>query len=266
MDLATIIGLVSGTILIVVAIVLGGNALIFINVPSLLIVFGGTIATTFIKFKMSDISGSVAVAMKAFLVKMEDPQSIIDEMVSYTRIAKKEGLIALEKENPSDPFSTKALRYLSDGYDEGLIEDMLNKDIRLTLQRHQIGQSVFKSMGDSAPAWGMIGTLIGLVQMLASMDDPASIGPAMAVALLTTLYGAVAANFVCLPIADKLALRSEQEQLNKNIIVEGAIGINRGISPMVLEESLKIFLSPKVRDKADEEAEAPKQPAEGAAN
>jgi chemotaxis protein MotA len=266
MDLATVIGLISGTILIAVAIILGGNAAIFINVPSILIVFGGTLATIFIKFKMADVLGSMGVAMKAFLVKMEDPQSIIDEMVAYTRIAKKEGLIALEKENPGDPFSTKALRYLSDGYDEGLIEDMLNKDIRLTLQRHQTGQNVFKAMGDSAPAWGMIGTLIGLVQMLSSMDDPASIGPAMAVALLTTLYGAVIANFICMPIADKLSLRSEQEQLNKSIIVEGAIGINRGISPMVLEESLKIFLSPKERDKTLEKEDAPKQPAEGAAN
>jgi chemotaxis protein MotA len=265
MDLATVIGLISGTIFIAMAVILGGSASIFINVPSMLIVFGGTLATTFIKFNMADVFGSMSVAMQAFLVKMQDPQSIIDAMVNYTRIAKKEGLIALEKENPGDPFSTKALRYLSDGYDEGLIEDMLNKDIRLTLQRHQTGQSVFKSMGDSAPAWGMIGTLIGLVQMLSSMDDPASIGPSMAVALLTTLYGAVIANFVCLPIADKLAMRSEQEQLNKNIIVEGAIGINRGISPMVLEESLKIFLSPKVRDKEEEAEEAPKQPAEGAA-
>ena len=266
MDLATVVGLISGTIFILAAIILGGSASMFINVPSLLIVIGGTIATTFIKFKMGDVLGSIGVAMKAFLVKMENPQSIIDEMVAFTRIAKKEGLIALEKENPNDPFSAKALRYLSDGYDEGLIEDMLNKDIRLTLQRHELGQSVFKSMGDSAPAWGMIGTLIGLVQMLASMDDPASIGPSMAVALLTTLYGAVIANFICLPIAEKLALRSEQEKLNKSIIVEGAISINRGISPMVLEESLKIFLSPKERDKEDVgEAEA-KPAAEGVAN
>lgn len=262
MDIATVIGLVSGTIFILMAIFLGGSATVFVNIPGLLIVIGGTIATTFIKFKMSDVVGSIGVAMKAFLFKMESPDSIIQEMVGFTRIAKKEGLIALEKETPSDPFSTKALRYLSDGYDEGLIEDMLYKDIRLTIQRHTIGQSVFKSMGDAAPAFGMIGTLIGLVQMLASMDDPASIGPSMAVALLTTLYGAVIANFICLPLADKLSLRSEQEQLNKSIIVEGAIGINRGVSPMVLEESLKIFLSPKEREK---EVEA-KQAAEEAAN
>ena len=257
MDIATIIGLISGTILIVSAIVLGGTPIIFINIPSLLIVLGGTIATTFIKFKMSDVIGSIKVVMKAFTVKASDPEEMIQEMVGFTRIAKKEGLIALEKEVATDAFAAKALRYLSDGFDEGLIEDMLSKDIRLTLQRHSIGQSVFKGMGDSAPAFGMIGTLIGLVQMLASMDDPSSIGPAMAVALLTTLYGVLLANFIFLPLADKLSLRSEQERLNKSIIVEAAVGINRGISPLVLEESLKIFLAPKQREheKAEEKQE-----------
>lgn len=264
MDIATIIGLIGGTVFILMAVIMGGSAAIFVNVPGLLIVIGGTIATTFIKFKMSDVLGSIGVAMKAFLVKMEGPEAIIQEMVEYTRIAKKEGLIALEKETPSDPFCAKAMRYLSDGYDEALIEDMLNKDIRLTIQRHTLGQDVFKGMGDSAPAFGMIGTLIGLVQMLATMDDPASIGPSMAIALLTTLYGAVVANLVCLPLAEKLNLRSEQEKLNKSIVVEGAIGINRGVSPMVLEESLKIFLAPKER--AKEEESEPAAVAEGAAN
>lgn len=251
MDIATVIGLISGTVLIIGSILLGGNIGTFINVPSLLVVVGGTIAVTFIRFKMADVIGSISVALKAFLFKMQNPEDIIEEMVEYTRIAKKEGLIALEKESPADPFSAKALRYLSDGYDEGLIEDMLSKDIRLTLQRHSTGQQVFKSAGDAAPAFGMIGTLIGLVQMLSSMSDPASIGPAMAVALLTTLYGAVVANLVCIPIADKLNLNSEKEKLTKTIIVEGAIAINRGVSPMVLEESLKIFLSPKEREHPD---------------
>ncbi|MEJ2158488.1 MAG: MotA/TolQ/ExbB proton channel family protein [Desulfobacteraceae bacterium] len=248
MDIATVIGLVSGTVLILGSIIMGGSLLTFINVPSLLVVLGGTVAVTFIRFKMADVIGSIGVALKAFLFKLQNPEDIINEMVEYTRIAKKEGLIALEKESPTDPFSAKALRYLSDGYDEGLIEDMLSKDIRLTIQRHETGQQVFKSAGDAAPAFGMIGTLIGLVQMLSSMSDPASIGPSMAIALLTTLYGAVAANLVCIPIADKLSLNSEKEKLTKTIIVEGAIAINRGVSPMVLEESLKIFLSPKERE------------------
>ena len=248
MDLATVIGLVSGSILIFASIILGGNLVTFINIPSILIVFGGTVAATFIKFKMGDVIGSIKVAMKAFITKMEAPENIIKEMVNFTRIAKKEGLIALDKETPSDEFSAKALRYLSDGYDEGLIEKMLTKDIQLMTQRHSLGQSVFKGMGDAAPAFGMIGTLIGLVQMLSSMDDPSKIGPSMAVALLTTLYGAVIANLICLPLADKLALNSDQERLNKSIILEAAIAINRGISPMVLEESLRIFLSPQIRN------------------
>jgi chemotaxis protein MotA len=256
MDLATIIGFIGGTVLILSAIILGGSPLVFINIPSILLVVGGTVAVTFVKFKMGDVIGSISVAMKAFLVKASDPHAMIEEMVNFTRIAKKEGLIALEKEVATDPFAAKALRYLSDGYDEGLIEDMLSKDIRLTVQRHSTGQNVFKAMGDSAPAFGMIGTLVGLVQMLSSMDDPASIGPSMAVALLTTLYGAVLANFIFLPIAEKLALRSEQEKLSKSIIVEAAVGINRGVSPMVLEESLKIFLSPKEREGKKQEAAA----------
>ncbi len=250
MDIATIIGLLGGSALVLSAVIIGGSALIFVNIPGVLIVVGGTLATCFIKFSMEDVINTIKVAMKAFLVKMEPPGETVTRLVALAKIAKKEGLIALENEKTEDPFTAKAVQYLSDGIDEGLIKDMLNKDIRLTVQRHSVGQSVFKGMGASAPAFGMIGTLIGLVQMLASMDDPSSIGPAMAVALLTTLYGALIANLVCLPIAEKLAFRSQQEQDNKSIIREAAIGVAQGISPMVLEQSLKIYLSPKDRDKA----------------
>jgi chemotaxis protein MotA len=250
MDLATIIGLASGTVLILSAIILGGSAGIFVNIPGILIVIGGSLAAAYIKFTLADVLNSIKVAMKAFSVKLEAPETIIQKMVSYARMAKKEGLISLDQEKPDDPFMAKALRYLSDGYDEQLLSEMLNKDINLTITRHTTGQNVFKGIGDSAPAFGMIGTLIGLVQMLASMDDPASIGPSMAVALLTTLYGALVANLICLPMADKLALRSQQEQQAKYIIREAAVGINQALSPMVLEESLKIYLSPRVRSKA----------------
>ena len=255
MDIATIIGLLGGTGLVVSAIIIGGSALIFINIPGLLIVLGGTFATNFIKFSMKDVLSSMKVAMKAFLVKLQPADEVIDEMIKFTRIAKKEGLIALEKEAPADEFSAKALRYLSDGYDEGLIEDMLNKDILLTIQRHDLGRRIFKGMGSTAPAFGMIGTLIGLVQMLANMSDPSSIGPSMAVALLTTLYGAVIANLVCMPIADKLQMRSEEELNQKKIILDATVAISRGISPMVLEEALKVYLSPKDRDKVGENKE-----------
>ncbi len=251
MDIATIIGLVGGTALLLSAIIVGGSALMFINVPGVLIVIGGAIATTFMKFSMGDVINTMKVVMKAFMFKTDPPEQTIEAMMKYAKIAKSEGLIALEKEKTEDEFSAKALRYLSDGIDEALIEDMLKKDIRQTVTRHTIGQNVFKGMGASAPAFGMIGTLVGLVQMLASMSDPASIGPAMAVALLTTLYGAVYANLVCLPIADKLEYRSTQEKETKVIILEATIGITRGTPPMVLEESLKIFLDPKTREQTE---------------
>ena len=256
MDIATIIGLVGGTILVLSAIFLGGSAIIFLNIPGLLIVGGGTLATSFIKFSMAEVINSIKVAMKAFTFKMEPPETIIEQMLSYSKIAKKEGMIALEKEKPKDTFSAKALQYLSDGFDEENIEKMLKKDIRMIIQRHTTGQSVFKGMGASAPAFGMIGTLIGLVQMLANMSSPASIGPAMAVALLTTLYGALIANLVCLPIADKLYFRTQQEQEKNNIVMEGTLGICRGSTGMVLEEALKIYLSPKVRGRIEPKKKA----------
>ncbi|MDA8138557.1 MAG: MotA/TolQ/ExbB proton channel family protein [Desulfobacteraceae bacterium] len=247
MDISTIIGFIGGAVLILVSVALGGHVGGFVDLPSILLVGGGTLATTFIKFKMSDVFGSFQVAMKAFLVKASNPEDLIDAMINYARIAKKEGLIALENEPAPDAFSAKALRYLSDGYDGALIEQLLGKEIRLTLQRHAMGQNVFKAMGDSAPAFGMIGTLVGLVKMLGAMNDPATIGPAMAVAVLTTLYGALLAHFIFLPIAEKLSLRSEQEKLNRNIVLEAAVSINRGMSSLVLEESLKIFLAPRQR-------------------
>lgn len=251
MDIATVIGLVSGTVLVLVAVMVGGKPALFIDIPSILIVGGGTIATTFIRFSMRDVFNSVKVAMKAFIYQIQPVDEVVRQMVQYAQIAKKEGLIALENQKPADDFMAKALRYLADGYDEGLIEDMLDKDIRLTVERHIIGQNVFKGMASSAPAFGMIGTLIGLVQMLSSLSEPSAMGPSMALALLTTLYGALIAYLVCIPIADKLAMRSKQEQYIKKIIREAAIYMCQGITPLLLEESLKIYLSPKDRIKID---------------
>jgi len=247
MDIATIIGLIGGTILVVVSILIGGSFSIFINLPGLLIVVGGTIATCFIKFTMEDIINSIRVSMKAFTVKIDPPEEIMEKMVSVAKVAKERGLMALESEKPDDEFAAKAFQFLADGFDEQQIKELLQKDINLTIQRHATGRNVFKGMGGSAPAFGMIGTLIGLVQMLANMSNPQDIGPAMAIALLTTLYGALIANLVCLPLADKLALRSQQEQISKNLILDAVLGIARGLSGMVFQETLKIHLSPKDR-------------------
>jgi chemotaxis protein MotA len=247
MDIATIIGLVGGTILVCLAIATGGSVVVFINIPGLLIVVGGTIATCFIKFTMIDVINSVRVAMKAFLVKINPPDEIMERMIAIAKVAKERGLMALENEKPDDEFAAKAFQFLADGFDEAQIKELLKKDINLTVQRHTTGQKVFKGMGASAPAFGMIGTLIGLVQMLANMANPQDIGPAMAVALLTTLYGALLANLIFLPLADKLALRSQEEQITKNLILDAVLGIARGLSGMVFQETLKIHLSPKDR-------------------
>jgi chemotaxis protein MotA len=247
MDIATIIGLVGGTILVVISILLGGSFMIFVNIPGLLIVVGGTIASSFIQFTMQDVINSISVAMKAFLVKIDPPEEIMEKMVSVAKVAKERGLMALESEKPDDEFAAKAFQFLADGFDEQQIKELLQKDINLTIQRHMTGRGVFKGMGGAAPAFGMIGTLIGLVQMLANMGNPQDIGPAMAIALLTTLYGSLVANLICLPLADKLALRSQQEQITKNLILDAVLGIARGLSGMVFQETLKIHLSPKDR-------------------
>ena len=247
MDIATIIGFVFGTIILVSAVVIGGSPLIFINVPSVLIVIGGTMATAFIRFSMVEVVNSFKVALNAFTSKTANPQEIIQEIVNLANIARKNGLIVLEQQPIDEPFLKKSIMYCVDGHEAEFIEEILKKEVTLTVERHEVGQSVFKTMGEASPAFGMIGTLVGLVQMLATMDDPASIGPSMAVALLTTLYGAVLANFIFLPLADKLELRSQEEERNRKLVIQGILGILKGLNPRVMEEFLETFLPPKKR-------------------
>ncbi len=252
MDIATLIGLIGGTLLVIGAIVSGGSLLLFVNVPSILVVVGGTAATVFIRFGMGDVINSVKVAANAFSTKLSVPQQVIQEIVNLANIARKNGLIVLEQQPIEDPFLKKAIMYCVDGHEADFIEEVLKKEVNLTIERHGLGRQVFAGMGDAAPAFGMVGTLIGLVQMLANMSDPASIGPSMAVALLTTLYGALIANLFALPIADKLALRSQEEERNRRLIVEGVLGILKGINPRVMEEFLETFLPPKERSAGEE--------------
>lgn len=247
MDIATIIGIGLGTLVLAIAIILGGSGGIYLDLPSILIVVGGSLATAFIRFTLVDVINSVKVALKAFFTQVGVPQDIIAEIVLLANIARKNGLIVLENHEIKEPFLKKAIMYCVDGYDADFIKELLNKEIFLTLERHQTGQSFFKSLATAAPAFGMIGTLVGLVKMMASMKEPSSIGPAMAVALLTTLYGVVIANLFMLPIADKLTLRSQEEERNRHLIVEGVLGILKGINPRVMEELLETFLPPKQR-------------------
>jgi chemotaxis protein MotA len=251
MDIATVLGLVVGSILIVGSIAAGGSLLLFVNLPSVLIVVGGTFATAFIRFGMADVINSSKVVMNTFFNKISNPQQVIQEIVNLANIARKNGLIVLEQQPIEDIFLKKAIMYCVDGHEAEFIEEVLKKEVSLTVERHDVGRKVFSGMGDAAPAFGMIGTLIGLVQMLANMSDPASIGPSMAVALLTTMYGAVMANVIFLPLADKLALRSQEEERTRRLIIEGVLGILKGINPRVMEEFLETFLPPKDRTSRD---------------
>lgn len=252
MDLATLVGILGAFGIIVAAIVVGGSAIIFVNIPSLLIVGGGTLFAVLIKFPLAHFLTAFKVAAKAFFNKPEDPMKLIEEGVQLAHIARKEGVLGLEGQDIDNEFLKRGIQLSVDGHEPEFVRGMLGKDINMTIERHERGQAIFKAIGDVAPAMGMIGTLIGLVQMLSAMDDPKAIGPAMAVALLTTLYGAVIANAFALPIADKLAHRSQEERLNKALILETISSIQEGLNPRVMEELLKTYLPAGKRDQVGE--------------
>jgi len=241
-DLATLLGMLIAFGFIFGAIASGGSVLLFVNVPSLLIVVGGSIAVVLMKFTVGQFLGAFKVALKGFLHKSVNPEELIQQAGVLANVARKEGMMALESQEIENPFLNKGIGLCVDGHPPDLVRKMLSKDISLTISRHETGQSIFRALGDIAPAMGMIGTLIGLVQMLANMEDPKTIGPAMAVALLTTLYGAIIANAFALPLADKLELRSQEEKTNRTLILETISGIQEGMNPRVLEELLKAFL------------------------
>jgi chemotaxis protein MotA len=259
MDLATLLGMVGAIGIVLAAMLFGGSALVFVNVPSLLIVLGGTFMVVMIKFTMSQFFGAFKVAARAFVFKVERPENLIETIVNLSNIARKEGMLALENEEIDNQFLDQGIKMLIDGNTHEVINNVMNMDLRQTIDRHTWGAKVFTATGDVAPAMGMIGTLIGLVQMLSSMDDPKSIGPAMAVALLTTLYGAMLANMVALPIADKLTLRKADERRTRAMCIDGVLAIQEGQNPRIIESMLKTYLEPKNRKNkasSDEDATA----------
>lgn len=242
MDLATLIGLIAAFGIILASIMTGGELGMFINVPSLLVVCGGTVGAVMMKFTLKQFLGAFKVAMRAFIFKLDKPEDLIEQTVEMANEARKGGLLALEGKETENDFLAKGIQMMVDGHEPEVVKQTLQSDLNAAVERHQVGKSIFKSIGDAAPAMGMIGTLIGLVQMLSNMSDPASIGPAMAVALLTTLYGAVIANVFAIPIADKLGLRANEERMVKSMIIDSLQGIQEGRNPRVIEEILKTYL------------------------
>lgn len=251
MDLATLVGLIGAFSIVISAMVLGGSAGMFVNVPSLLIVLVGTLFVVLMKFSIGQFVGAVKVAVKAFSFKLAKPESIIEEVVELADAARKGGLLSLEGKEVSSNFLAKGIQLLVDGHDADVVRTLLMKDLHQTIQRHEWGAKIFAAMGDVGPAMGMIGTLIGLVAMLANMDDPKSIGPAMSVALLTTPYGAMFANMFALPIADKLALRRDEEGRVKSMIIDALMAIQGGQNPRVIDSMLKAYLPESQRIEAE---------------
>ena len=242
MDLATLVGLLGGFAIVVMAMLLGGSLGMFIDVPSVLIVLVGSLLVVMMKFTLGQFLGAGKVAAKAFMFKMDKPEDVIELVVELADAARKGGLLSLEGKEIPNEFLAKGIQLLIDGHDGDVVKTLMTKDRNLAVERHTTGFSVFSSLGDVAPAMGMIGTLIGLVAMLSNMDDPKSIGPAMAVALLTTLYGAMLGNMVAIPFADKCKLRAAEEHQIKSMIIDALLAIQAGQNPRVIETMLRTYL------------------------
>ncbi len=250
MDIATVLGIIGGFGLILVSIVFGGPLGIFINIPSMVIVFGGTIASGLINYPLSDMLGIIGPIKNAFFNKDADPGGLIEQIIEFATIARREGILALEGkvDDSGDEFLQKSIQLAIDGTAPELIKDILTTEVAFMEDRHAKGQAILEALGGAAPAFGMIGTLIGLVQMLAGMDDPSAIGAGMATALLTTLYGSIASNVVFLPLAGILKVRTASELLVREVTIEGILSIQSGDNPRAVEQKLKAFLSPSQRE------------------
>ena len=247
MDISTVAGLVLGSLAIIGSILYGSPLSIFIDIPSVVVVFGGVIATTLIKWPMENVKAVMAVFMKSIFSTPVDAKGMIEEIQKLAETARRESVFALEKVPVEDKFLKKAVTLAADNRPPEVITSILSLEIAAMEERHAKGADILDGMGADGPAMGMIGTLIGLVQMLQNMSDPSAIGPAMAVALLTTFYGAVLANVFTIPIAAKLKQRSKQESTKMNIIVAGVLGIVAGENPRVIREKLDSFLPPADR-------------------
>ncbi len=254
MDLGTIIGILVGLGLIVGSIMLDGSILAFFNVPGLLIVLGGTIAATLVKAPLRQVLGAFAVAKNAFLERLTPSDEIVATIHELSQKSRKDGILGMESVEVSDPFLARGVVLAIDGLEADFVVRAMRADLAGMQSRHDQGAGIFKFMESTCPAFGMIGTLIGLVNMLQVLDDPSSIGPAMAVALLTTFYGAVFAFLMFGPIASKLETRSREESLRGELAIAGIQAIIGGENKNQTQTRLDVLLAPDQRGAPDEEA------------
>jgi chemotaxis protein MotA len=243
MDLATGVGLVFGFFVVAVLILLDGDVKTFIDYHAAIVIFGGSTAATLIRFPLSSMLHGLPLGAKyAFTMRRMTQLELVDEVARLADVARKAGPLGLEKETVEDPFLAKGVRYVADGYDAAFIRDAMERERETFFMHLDEGQKIYRAIGDCAPAFGMIGTLIGMVQMFANMSDPSKLGPFMAVALLATLYGALLANLICLPIADKLQVKLHDEETNRTLIIDGVLMIREAKSPAIVREMLVAYL------------------------
>lgn len=248
MDILTLVGLIAGILIVVLAMLANASLLTFLNLPGLAIVLGGTFAVTLVKFRMTSVMNAFRLAMSAaFTDRVVTPAQLVREVGALALVVRKEGILGLESHHTDNEFLQKAINLCVDGHPPELVEESLAHEAQQTSERYEVAERVFRGIGESAPAIGMLGTLVGLVQMLNNLDDPSSIGPAMAIALLTTLYGAFIAQLIALPLADKLQLKAEDETRNQLLIITSIKNIMRGENPRVMTELLSSFVHPDQR-------------------
>ncbi len=262
MDMSTLAGIIAGCAFMVIGILLDGTLDSFYDLPSIMIVLGGTFAATMIAYPFNRLANIVKVAKNLFFTSEPKPQEIISRIIDLANVARKEGLLALEEAayRIDDNFLQKGILLIVDGTDPELVRNILETELNFIEERHQEGQGIFETMASLAPAYGMIGTLIGLINMLKNLHDVESLGPSMSVALVTTFYGSILANLLFTPMATKLKYRSAREILLKEIMLEGMLSIQAGENPRIIEEKLKAFLPPN--DRVSEEEIPPIEGAE----
>ena len=256
-DLASFIGLALACIMVVGGIVAGGDVMAFINLPSVLIVVGGALGGTILSNPWKRVLSLGQILKKAFFAESPELISIVQTLVSFAEKARREGLLSLEDdaEQLDDLFMRKSIQLVVDGTDPELVKSILDTEIGLLEERHAGNKFMFDTLAELSPAFGMLGTLIGLIQMLGHLDDPNALGPGMAVALITTFYGSILANVFGIPIARKLTVRTQEEVMTREMIVEGILAIQAGENPRLVEERLKVFLPPRARDELDKKRE-----------
>jgi chemotaxis protein MotA len=244
MDIATGVGLIGGVATVVILILIdGGNFAGYFDKHAVIVIFGGATAATMVRFPFSVIMHGLPMGIRfAFSLRSSHPRDLIEELTKIADVVRKSGPMALENIQVEDSFLAQGIRYVCDGYDREFIKDTMERDRDIFLQRLDEGSKVYRAYGDCAPAWGMVGTIIGMVTMFANMSDPSKLGPAMATALLATLYGALIANMVCLPLADKLHIKLEEEDISRSLIIDGILLIRESKSPSLVKEMLVSYL------------------------